>query len=316
MTRTRAAEELFEPLEPTTRGGAWPGSLLDRIAEVGGGIWRTGDHYAEPATIVRRVREVGTSALALDARDLAFLVELPDLRFLRLATDGKPVLDPLAHLVRLEGLLLEVGGARGTFDPLDLPRLRWLRTSLGGTLGAVVAKRLLTGHDQLEWLGLTEVPFRSAGDLVAHLPRLRHLRLNFADHLRSLGDLGPVAASLRGLELELTGITTIAGLEVARELELFSLLGSNVDLGPLAQLHGLRYAAIQSAGIDLEPLRGHPGLRMLWLRDLGPDARAVLETMPNLVAVGAGGPAMTMPWADLTDKGEPLREEWFWRRWG
>jgi hypothetical protein len=316
MTRNQPGREVFEPVEPITRLGTWPGSLLDRIDEVGGGIWQTGDHEAEPATIVRRVHDVGTSALALDARDLTFLADLPQLRFLRLATDGIPILDPLARLLDLEGLLLEVGGARGTFDPLALSHLRWLRVSLGGKLGTVVAKRLLAGHDQLEWLGLTEVPYRSADDLVAHLPRLRHLRLHFADHLRSLGDLGPVAPSLRGIELDITGIRTIAGLEVARKLELFALSGPRVDLGPLAELDGLRYAAFVSVGIDLEPLRGHRGLRMIFLRDLGPAERAILETMPRLVAVGASGTSIATPWADLTDKGEPLREEWFRRRSG
>jgi hypothetical protein len=93
MTRIRK-RELFEPVEPTTIGGGWPGSMLDRIAEICGGIWRTGDHYAEPAAIVRRVREVGTSALNLDARELSFLADLPDLRFLRLATEGRPILMP------------------------------------------------------------------------------------------------------------------------------------------------------------------------------------------------------------------------------
>lgn len=315
MTRDKA-RELFEPVEPTTRGGAWPGSLLDRIAEVGGGIWRTGDRFTDPETIVRRVRGVETRALALDARDLTFLKDLPQLRFLRLATDGIPNLDPLAALTELEGLLLETGGLRGTFDPLSLPELRWLRASLGGKVGKVIAERLLAGHEQLEWLGLTEVPLRTATDLVARLPGLRHLRLHFADHLRSLGDLGPVAGSLRGLELELTGIETLAGLEVARGLETFSVVGSEVDLGPLAGLPALQYATILSDGIDLEPLRGHPGLRMILLRDLGPAERAVLETMPSLVAVGAVGPPMEMPWANLTGEGEPLRDEWSKRRWG
>jgi hypothetical protein len=227
-----------------------------------------------------------------------------------------PILDPLACLTGLEGLLLEVRGMRGTFDPLSLPALRWLRIRLGGTLGNALAEQLEDGHAELQWLGLSDVPCTTVTDVVAHLPRLRHLRLGFADHLRSLGDLAPVAGSLRGLELDIIGITTMAGIEVARSLERFALLGSPVDLGPLADLPDLRYAAIQSAGTDLAPLRGHPGLRMMWLRDLGPSERAILETMPSLVAVGAGGAHEAMPWANLQDKDEPHREEWFWQRWG
>ena len=83
-----------------------------------------------------------------------------------------------------------------------------------------------------------------------------------------------------------------------------------------AALRRPSHPAVRPRRIDLEPLRGHRGLRMILLRDLGPAERAVLETMPSLVAVGAIGPPMEMPWANLTEEGEPLRDEWSRRRWG
>jgi hypothetical protein len=49
---------------------------------------------------------------------------------------------------------------------------------------------------------------------------------------------------------------------------------------------------------------------MIWLNGVTPDAIAVLESMPSLVAVGGAPKDLSMPWANLrTD--EPARAEWF-----
>jgi hypothetical protein len=307
----RDRPDLFRPEEPTTIGGGWPGSLVRAIEDDGGGVWRTGDWYVEPDRIVERVREVGTRGLRLDARDLSFLVRLPELRFLWLATDGRPVLDPLASLANLEALLIHAGGMRGAFDPFALARLRWLRVSLGGLVGRTIADRLPAGHVGLEWLSVTEVPHRSIAEIISGFPSLRHVRIHFADHMRRVGDLTRVAERLRGLEIDITGLRSLDGLEALLRLEVLSLAPvPEGSLETVAAMRSVRYANLLRRDLSIEPLRGHPGIRMIWLNGVTPDAIAVLESMPSLVAVGGAPKDLSMPWANLrTD--ERARAEWF-----
>jgi hypothetical protein len=303
--------ELFQPVELKTAASGWPGSLVRAIEEDGGGVWQTGDHYVEPDRIIERVREVRTRGLRLDARDLSFLERLPELRFLWLATDGRPVLDPLASLTELEALLVHAAGMRGTFDPFALARLRWLRISLGGAVGRTIADRLAAGHQGLEWLSVTEVPHRSIAEVVGAFPSLRHVRLHFADHLHRPGDLTPVAATLRGLELDITGLRSLDGLEALHALEVLSLVPvPEGSLETVAAMHSIRYANLLRRDLSIEPLRGHPGLRMISLTDVTPKTISVLETMPNLIAVGGAPAGASMAWADLRAH-EEARAEWF-----
>ncbi|MEA2546613.1 MAG: hypothetical protein QOI09_1886 [Chloroflexota bacterium] len=294
-----------------------PASLFDAIDAAGGGIWWAGDHYADGATIVRRAREVATRALVLDARDLSFLAQLPEVRYLYLRSDGRPVLDPVAALTELEALLLGVGAIRGELDVFSLPRLRWLRLSLGGKGGRAVADRFAAGHDKLEWLSIQEVPFRTIADAAPAFSRLRHLRLFFADHLRGPGDLSSLAPTLRGLQLYLTGIRTLAGLEILDGLDALSVVGGKkIDLAPVGAMPSLRYLQAETGdGVSLEPLRNHPGLRMVSFSKVNDPDLSILDTLRNLVAVGRG-PRLEDPtrWPDITSGGvDPLlaRE---WRR--
>jgi hypothetical protein len=304
----------FRPFDLNDAVANLPGSLLDAIDATGGGIWWGGDHYTDAATIVRRAREEGARALVLDARDLSFLAELPDLRYLYVATDGMPVLDPVAALPKLEALLIHAKAMRGSFDPFSRSRLRWLRLSLGGKGGRAVAERFPVGHEALEWLSITEVPYRTIAEAAPAFPRLRHLRLHFADHIRRPGDLSPVAPTLRGLELDFSGIQTLDGLEVLTGLESLSITGGKAkDLSSIAALPSLRYLRAEIAGVSLEALRGHSHLRMLVLPRRDQPDRSILESIPNLVAVGHGaitGPAL--PWPDLakSDADPDLRREW------
>src|SRR3954451_25193148 len=120
--------DLFRPVEPSVERDS-PGSLVRAVAADGGGVWQTGDWYVEADRIVERVRKARTRGLRVDARDLTFLRDLPELRFLWLATEGIPVLDPFPSLANLEALIVHTAGMRGAFDPFLLPRLRWLRVS-------------------------------------------------------------------------------------------------------------------------------------------------------------------------------------------
>ena len=135
-------------------------------------------------------------------------------------------------------------------------QLRWLYASLGGKGGEALRQSLSRGHSRLEHLSLTEVRARSLGELIGGFPRLRHLRVHFADHLRTIGDLRPVAGTLRGLDLDFTGIRSLEGIEVLRRLETFRLYGGKAtDVQPLATLRSLRYA-------ELESVRGSPLSRL------------------------------------------------------
>ncbi|MFL5916311.1 MAG: hypothetical protein ACJ752_11855 [Gaiellaceae bacterium] len=281
---------MFVRVDLTKEPVGLPPSLVEAI-EADGGLWYAGDYYTDAASVVSRAHEVEALALRLDFRDLSLLEELPNMRYLVLSSDGRPVLDPLSGLKKLRALILHVSALRGELDLQAFPQLRWLRASLGGKGGEALRQSLSRSHPRLEHLSLTEVRARRLDELVGGLPKLRHLRVHFADHLRTLGDLGPIAQTLRGLDLDLTGIRSLDGIQVLQKLESFRLLGGKVtDLEPLAALPSLRYAELDTGiGIaSIDPLRNHPALRMLALSLVRDGDLSPLETMPELVAVARG----------------------------
>ena len=291
-----------------------PPSLVDAI-EADGGLWYAGDYYTDAASVVARAREVNARALRLDFRDLSLLEELPNVRYLHLRSDGRPPLGPVAGLTKLRALILGVSALRGQLDLATFPQLRWLHASLGGKGGEALRESLGRGHPRLEHVSLTEVRDRALDELVHGLPCLRHLRVHFADHLRTLGDLGPVARTLRGLDLDFTGLRSLDGIEVLRKLEMFRLHGGKVtDLQALAALRSLRYAELDTGpGIaSLEPLRDHPNLRMLALSLIQDGDLSPLATMPELVAVGRGPRFVgepPFPDLDALSRHDPFRTE-------
>jgi hypothetical protein len=298
------------------RGPGLPPTLVDAI-ESEGGLWYAGDYYTDADAVIARAREVKAVALRLDFRDLSLLEELPNVRYLHLRSDGRPALDPVAGLTKLRALILGVSAIRGELDLATFPQLRWLRGSLGGKGGEALREALSRGHPRLEHLSLTSVRSRTVDELpVGDFPRLRHLRIHFADHLRTFGDVGHVARTLRGLDLDfLIGFRSLDGIEVLKRLEMFRLSGGKVtDLRPLAALRSLRYAELATGpGVaSLEPLREHPKLRMLALGLVQDGDLSPLETMPQLVAVGRGSRLVgEPPFPDLVKlrRDHPLRQE-------
>lgn len=287
---------------------------MDAI-EADGGLWYAGDWYTPVDEIVRQARDARATALRLDARDLSFLAELPDVRYLHVRTDGRPVLDPIAGLRGLRALILEVGAIRGDLDPFAFPELRWLRTRLGGK-GAEKTRELLgRGHPTLEWLALNETRAKSVAELLGGFPRLSWASIGFADVLRSLGPLPDLTPQLRGLSLRLTKISSLEGIDRLPALEVLEVLGGDVaDLGPVGRSRHLRYARLLCPdAASIEPLRGHPRLRILELKLSGEPDTTVLDSMPELVAVGRGtGFTSPIRQTDLFEvpRDDPRRVEW------
>jgi hypothetical protein len=291
-----------------------PISLVDAI-EADGGLWSAGDYYTDADAVVARAREVGARALRLDFRDLSLLESLPEVRYLHLSSDGMPAMDPVASLRGLRALIIETKAMRGALDPLSFPDLRWLKVSVGGKGGLAVLPSILRGHPRLEYLSIAEMTFRTVAELCPGFPSLRVLKVVYGDRLRSLGSMDAVAASLRVLDLHLTAIRSLDGAESLANLEALSLFGAKVtDLTPLRGLQHLRYALLLTAVASLRPLAGHPSLRMLELLQHGQDEDlSVLDTLPNLVAVGRGKSFVgETRFPDINDlaRDDPLRLEW------
>ena len=305
---------MFERVDLSAEPAHLPPSLAAAI-EADGGLWYASDFDTDSASVVAQAREVKAVALRLAFRDLSLLEELPEVRYLHLRSDGRPRLEPVAALTKLRALILSVSVLRGELDVPGFPQLRWLRASLGGKGGKALQDSLAHGHACLEHLSFTEVPARTLAELVGGFPRLRHVRVHFADHLRTPGDLAPVAETLRGLDLDITGIRSLDGIDVLQRLETFRLYGGKVtDVEPLARLPQLRYAELESGpGIaSLEPLRGHPKLRMLALGLIQDGDLSPLETLPELVAVGRGTRLVGEPvWPDFAElpRDHPFRVE-------
>ena len=295
--------------------GGLPPSLLDAI-EADGGLWYASDYYTKPADIVVRSQEVGAVALRLDVRDLSFLRDLPQVRYLHLRSDGSPILDPVEALPGLRALIIEHKAQRGTLDLAAFPELRWLRVGLGGKGGAAMLPMIVAGLPGLEWLALSETRAKSVGEVVVNFPALRGLSFGYADFLRDLGGLAAGSPSLTTLSLPMTGIRTLHGIGDLAELRTLNIFaGKADDLGPLRHLVGLRHARLLLPRVaSIEPLRGHPSLRMLELVMASEPERAVLDSIPGLVAIGHGkGFQQEVPWPDVKTlpEGHALRVEWF-----
>jgi hypothetical protein len=298
-----------------TGTGGLPPSLVDAI-EAEGGLWYASDYYTKPAEIVARAREVGAVALRLDARDLSFLRDLAGVRYLHLRSDGSPILDPVEALPDLRALIIEHKAQRGRVDLTAFPELRWLRVRLGGKGGAMVLPMITAGVPGLEWLALSETKAKTVAEVVANFPRLRALSFGYADFLRELGPLATSSPHLESLSLPMTGIRTLEGMGELAELRTLNIFaGKADDLGPLRSLRHLRYARLLLSRLaTIEPLRGHPSLRMLELVMASEPERSVLDSIPGLVAIGRGkGFRQAVPWPDLLElpDAHPLRVEWF-----
>lgn len=290
-----------------------PLSLVDAI-EADGGLWMASDAYTTADEVVDAARREHAVALRLDFRDLSFLEELHDVRYLHLRTDGRPILDPIATLPRLEALIIEARGLRGDLDPAGLPELQWLKLPIGGKGGAHMLPAVRRGHPRLEWLSLRETKARAATELCAGFPRLRSLRIQFADHLRTLGDLAGATPHLEKLTLNLTQIRELRGLAGLAHLEAIDIVGGRVrDLEPLRSIP-LRYARLELPDLEsIEPLRDHPHLCMVMLMMAREPDVSVLASINGLRAVGRGkGFTRAVPWPDLSELPEdnPLRVEW------
>jgi hypothetical protein len=276
-----------------------PPSLIDAI-EADGGLWQAGDAYTSADEVIATARRVGAHALRLDFRDLSLLASLPDVRYLHLRSDGRPVLDPVATLTGLRALIIDTSAMRGELDPFSLPELRWLKVGLGGKGGAAMRANLSRGHDRLEWLSITETRARTAAELVTGFPRLRVLRLHFADYLRDLGALAAATPELEKLSLTITGIRSLAGLELLPRLRTLCLVGGRVgDVAPIAGSRGLRYLQLEMPRLEsIEPLRAHPSLRMALIRLEANADVSVLDSMPDVIRI----PRLA--------KDDALRQEW------
>jgi hypothetical protein len=225
-------------------------ALVEEV-ESCGGLWWAADAYTSAEEVVSKAQRLSLRALRLDFRDLSFLDELPDLVHLVIYSDGRPALDPIAGLRHLRALILEPSALRGELDPLGaLPELRWLTVPLGGRGGAAVLPSILRGHAQLEHLKVRETKARSVAELAAGFPQLVSFTASYADHLRELGDLGAVAATLRELHLRMVpGFRSIKGIEQLAGLERLTLHASGVgDLELLDELPNLRHADVVTAG--------------------------------------------------------------------
>jgi hypothetical protein len=114
----------------------------------------------------------------------------------------------------------------------------------------------------------------------------------------------------------MTGIQTLEGIGDLAELRSLNIFaGKADDLGPLRSVEHLRYARLLLPRVpSIEPLRGHPALRMLELAMAAEPEREVLDSIPGLVAIGRGKSfVQAVPWPELDalPPEHPLRLEWF-----
>jgi len=96
------------------------------------------------------------------------------------------------------------------------------------------------GHPGLWFLSVRETKARTVAELVSGLPALEEVRIHYADRLRSLGDLTPVAGSLKRMTLHMTKLGSLDGIEVLQHLEELTVFaGPLADLTPLDSLPAL-----------------------------------------------------------------------------
>jgi hypothetical protein len=284
------------------------------IVEAAGGLWHAGDYYADADTIVSSARANGVRALRLDARDLTFLAELPELELLYVRTDGRPILDPIAHLPRLRGLIVHVGALRGTIRLDAHPDLEWLALPLSGRGGRENLPAFLAGHPGVTHLRLREVPFTSLDEFTTVFPGLRTLHIDGGERMRAIGDAERWADTLERLWLTWVRLRSFDGIEALAALRTFGITFSRArTIGPLSRLPSLRYLSILGTLPSLAPLAGHQGLRVARLTMPDDGDLSPLASWPALVAlVGQGwlGDDVPVPFLELLPSEHPFREEW------
>lgn len=302
-------------VEPTTDTGGLPPSMLNSIAQVGG-LWRAGDSYAKPQLIVESARAHDVRALRVDARDLSWLAELPDITFLHVRTDGRPPLDPIRNLGRLRGLTIEVGAVRGRIDLEAHPELRWLNIKLSGKGGVANLPGILGGHPGVRHLRLSEVPFADLTALAAAFPSVEFLGIFGADRLRGLGDLGPWRETLLGFSATFASrLRTLDGIDALRRIEYVGMAYGTLDrITPLPDVESLRYLELLVHYPSLAPLANHRGIRMAKVIMPGDENLGALRTWPLLVALSGaqwiGHPVDGIPLIEELPHDDRLRHEW------
>ena len=152
-------------------------------------------------------RTNGVRALRLDARDLGFLSDLPQLEFLELRSDGRANLDPVASLPNLRALLINHSALTGTISLDSHPRLEWLAIKLSGRGGRENLPGFLAGHPGIRHLRLSEVPFTALADQLAAV----------ADLVAGQAAEGRGAVWIRGLQFDDDGSGAAALLRDAEE---------------------------------------------------------------------------------------------------
>jgi len=307
--------DLTQGVVRTTDTGGLPPSMLDAIAGVGD-LWHAGDYYAKPEAIVATAREHGVRAMRVDARDLSWIGELPDLEFLHVRTDGRPPLDPIRNLGRLRGLTIEVDAVRGTVDLKAHPDLRWLKIKLSGKGGAANLPGVLAGHAGVEHLRLSEVPFVDLAELAAAFPAVQYFGMHGADRLRKLGDLGPWRETLRGLGATFAlRLRTLEGIPALDRIEYVGLTYGTLDgIDVLADVPSLKYVQLVLTYPSLAPLAGHAGIRMARVAMPSDENLAPLRTLPSLLAIGGeqwiGRPVDGIPCLEDLPRDDQLRLQW------
>lgn len=228
-----------------------PGDLVAE-AEAGGGFWFGSSYYHTEQQVIENAREHHVKSLRLGFSDVDFLQEVTGLQHLWLYSDGWTNVASLASLSGLRALLLGVKSLRGEFDPFTLEDLRWFKAGLGGKGGAMLRPAIERGHPRLTFLSIRETNARTVAELVAGFPALQEVRIYYADRLRALGDLSPVAGSLKKMTLHMTNIGSLEGVGALHHLEeLVIFAGPLSDLSPLKQL-----PALQHTDLTLAALRG------------------------------------------------------------
>jgi hypothetical protein len=288
-------------------------ALVEAIGAAGG-MWQAGDYYADPATIVATARANGVRALRVDARDLSFLSELPELEVLHLRSDGRAVLDPVASLPNLRALLIEHDALRGKIRLDAHPRLAYLRIKLSGRGGRENLPGFLAGHPGVRHLHISEVPFGSLDEVAEPFPALRTLSIFGGERMRSIGDVSSWADTLERLRLTFVRLRAYDGIESLRSLGFLGATFTRVrTIAPLADLRSLTHLSILGSLPSLSPLVGRAGVRIARLtmpddQDLSP-----LATWPHLVGlIGEQwlGRDVPVPYLEHLPHGHPLHAEW------
>lgn len=220
-------------------------------AEANGGFWFGGSSYHTEQQIIEGAHEHDVRSLRLVFRDVTFLTEVPNLQHLWLQSDSWVNVASFPALPGLRALLLDVKSLRGEFDPFNFEELRWFKAGLGGKGGAMLLPVIERGHPCLTFLSVRETKARTLAEIVSGFPALQEVRIAYADRLRSLGDLRPVADTLKSLTLHMTKIESLEGIEVLTHLEDLVIFGGPLsDLSPLEGLPGLNHTDLTLAALQ------------------------------------------------------------------